>query len=941
MAKLADLNEQNRKRVIDFLQRKQDEGAFDDDDELRIETGKAAIEKLFAEQQAAQQLKQLELDKSVRSNELTEMDSRGKLGVRYDIPSKFPSSGVFSPVSKELTFPRTAKSAERGDEYTKQVLAAGMDLLSLPGRFLAATSEAGNPKKFAESIGDVKGDRFVGQVLRHPGTAAATLAAPFTGGASLASLVGLGALGAATTQADKVAQSEKTNLATQVPESQYGYQGAYNPLGAGVVKSTGSAMDEISAPEFATETTLGVIGGKGAQLAGAGVRKLAQMALNPLVDMAQSGYINKLVKEVKPTKTQVKNGFKREVLKEYDIGGDLNTAQQKTKTIYDDLVTKKNFALDVPEGRPDLTVDVPGILNRTAVETRSRPGFVTEIAREVEELTAKAGEFEQGTMTPANADRFKQFIGQRIKSWNRSDNINKDGVQSFLKDLYNQLDLGITETLDQLQVVRGDAAAGTRGQVYRAANQELSKIIPVKDVIDKKIASTDEELPGFLGRMWESVKPGGIKNIGTEILSTSLGMSPGVATGARATVAALDPLVESTASKLRKSDRILSTKEAAEELGRLTKTPRDLEIADEILEQPARRTGDPQLAQAAANTVEMTRQLQNILTEVDDETRRRMIRFIQGENEPGLLANRGDEATVEAANIGQILREARQNFLESGSSDFGEWMMTTRGLGEILQAENAPVTSFEKMLWGLQDAGKTLKNLPEEIDLATGVLPPKWMKVAQGLSDKKKIEMMQNDAHVRGANLLLGHFRSLTPNARQTAWNALRQNPQPEVDDFIRQGSPDLGHGRNEPLLNFLQARANRNLDAFTFNPENTLAEQTFLNTQRRLDAARNMSPRERRIEWESVEVSPDPDVQEFRNLGQPNLGHGKNEPLLNFFEFQRRKYSKARKTAEKESEKYNQVKSHQKYNLPYILGINVPRGDFDSTGTEATNEED
>lgn len=93
-------------------------------------------------------------------------------------------------------FPRMARGTVEGKGAGAQAGAGLLDAISLPGRGIAASGEApkdatwkdGNP-----SLGKIEGDRFVEKVLRDPGTGAAILAAPFTGG--LSAIPEIGALG--------------------------------------------------------------------------------------------------------------------------------------------------------------------------------------------------------------------------------------------------------------------------------------------------------------------------------------------------------------------------------------------------------------------------------------------------------------------------------------------------------------------------------------------------------------------------------------------------------------------------------------------------------------------------------------------------------------------------------------------------------------------------
>lgn len=131
----------------------------------------------------------------------------------------------------EAAFPRTSKAQSLGGKLG----GATLDVLSLPGRTIAASTDhpiapfayAGadySPKdgeegsftpqggrQFANSLGDTKGGSIPGRIVRDPGLAASLLAAPLTGGVSLAGLGGLAAR-SALTGAASVAAHQGDNI---------------------------------------------------------------------------------------------------------------------------------------------------------------------------------------------------------------------------------------------------------------------------------------------------------------------------------------------------------------------------------------------------------------------------------------------------------------------------------------------------------------------------------------------------------------------------------------------------------------------------------------------------------------------------------------------------------------------------------------------------------
>lgn len=166
-------------------------------------------------------------------------------------------------------FPRVAQGAVSGRGALGQAGAGLLDALSLLGRGLDSSGPApdgaswkdGNP-----ALGDTQGSTLPGRIMRDPGTGAALLAAPFTGGVSLTGLGGVGLRGALTGLASASAHQGENVLEGK----------GVQPLGA--------------AGEIAANAAIPVLGSAAAPLVkGAGV-KIFNSIVKPSKAALKAGY---------------------------------------------------------------------------------------------------------------------------------------------------------------------------------------------------------------------------------------------------------------------------------------------------------------------------------------------------------------------------------------------------------------------------------------------------------------------------------------------------------------------------------------------------------------------------------------------------------------------------------------------------------------------------
>lgn len=170
------------------------------------------------------------------------------------------------PGLKAAMFPRTAKAVENGVGYGKQVVGAGLDMLSLPGRAVASVFD--KDRGYNQSLADTEGGNFVSKTVRDPGTAASLIAGPFA--APIAGAIRGGTLLAAPVAGAVRGGTLLANLA------KLGIVGAGEGAGSAAAHQADNAISgkEISAKDAAAETALSAIMPAGMAAAGRGASSL-------------------------------------------------------------------------------------------------------------------------------------------------------------------------------------------------------------------------------------------------------------------------------------------------------------------------------------------------------------------------------------------------------------------------------------------------------------------------------------------------------------------------------------------------------------------------------------------------------------------------------------------------------------------------------------------
>jgi gas vesicle protein len=264
-------------------------------------------------------------------------------------------------------------------------------------------------------------------------------------------------------------------LGTGSVASQFGLKGA-GALGArvaegGIIGGAFTALDNIQKNKKATENILtGVAVGGAMPLAGAAIKKGVQMTGKVL----QKGGEKIQQSLIKPSISDIEDGFKIETLNKYKLGGSLDQTLQKTQTKLQELTNQLNTKL---QSRTDVVID----LNKVAQEATNNilkdktklfgnsagiKRVLNNLANEIEDVSAN------GLVDLPEAQLIKQASGQK-GAW----------VYGFVDPDAKATEMVYTKFYRALrQEIEKKAPEG-----IREINKQISELIPISHAVIRRI----------------------------------------------------------------------------------------------------------------------------------------------------------------------------------------------------------------------------------------------------------------------------------------------------------------------------------------------------------------------------------------------------------------------------------------------------------------------
>lgn len=404
------------------------------------------------------------LDEIFKQNGFKPLAERTQTLAELDTPTEKP--GIFTQIKNDIFsgkydqgnvagFLTPAKDAAIGfgkslaktgqtilKPVDKVLSALGVEGATAPGRELS--DEALKPKGFFQGVGNTVGSAAqTGAVLNSvaPVTAAITKSA----------------------QAIKAPQIVKT-LADITGRSAFDAATGY-----GLTKLQGGSNDSAN--------TVAIISGA-LPWAGAAFTYGAKPLLTQVGEKIQYALI-------KPTKTDLVNGFKVENVNKYNLGGSLEQTAQKTQAAITERAAKLQSMLKPGSASVDLTETYVNTANAVKKLKFENAGANTAIQRELDKLAQELDVLSKnGTIDIAQAQLVKRAFGSKgAWEWNvpRED---ANAVEAVYTTAYNFL---------KTQIEKSAASAGQPG--VRAINKELSELIPIEQALIRRLPVAARQNP--------------------------------------------------------------------------------------------------------------------------------------------------------------------------------------------------------------------------------------------------------------------------------------------------------------------------------------------------------------------------------------------------------------------------------------------------------------
>lgn len=345
-------------------------------------------------------------------------------------------------------FPRAAEAAAEGKGYGRQVLGAGLDLLSLPGR-AAASLGKDKGESTLNSMADTEGDNFVGKVLRDPATGAALLTAP-VGGAAVGLTRGLG-LGARLGGAATAGALEGT---------------------ASAAAHQGEAVNQgksVDMGEAAGEVALNAAIPVGAGLLGAGGKQLLRGA-GGLLKMHGEKIATTTIK---PSLKDMKDGFRIANVFKHGLEGTLEETQEKLSTKFDDLSRQLSEKIQGSDAKVDLLDVLDEATSSIGADKAGSFGKNSKMEAAAAFLLDEINEVApDGVVDLATAQKLKRGLGKLgAWEWQKTDP-EASAREALANAMYSKLKT----------VIEKNAPEGVK-----EINQQLAELIPIERAVVRRM----------------------------------------------------------------------------------------------------------------------------------------------------------------------------------------------------------------------------------------------------------------------------------------------------------------------------------------------------------------------------------------------------------------------------------------------------------------------
>lgn len=181
---------------------------------------------------------------------------------------------------------------------------------------------------------------------------------------------------------------------------------------------------------------------------------------------------------IRPTKSDIQDGFNLNTIKQYNLGGSLNTSLEKTQNLLNDFSTQLKNKL----GESSTKIDLKNVFNDTAKELTDSSklkgfGANTKVANTIDQLKGEVNLVNpEGGLSIPDAQVVKQAAGN-FGAWQygKPDPDSK-ASEIVYNTFYNKLKSAIEDSSPE---------------GVKSINQQLSKLIPVQNAILRRLPVTE------------------------------------------------------------------------------------------------------------------------------------------------------------------------------------------------------------------------------------------------------------------------------------------------------------------------------------------------------------------------------------------------------------------------------------------------------------------
>lgn len=187
---------------------------------------------------------------------------------------------------------------------------------------------------------------------------------------------------------------------------------------------------------------------------------------------------------IKPTATDLKNGFKIENLNKYNLGGNLEQSAAKTQAAIEQRASQLRQILAPGSAKVNLNETYQAVAKAVEATKFKNAGSNLAVKRELDNFLQEIQQLSpSGTVDIANAQLAKRAFGANGAWEYNVPRADANAIETIYTSAYNVLKKQI------------EVAAGQSGSKVAALNKELSEIIPIEHALIRRLPVSARNAP--------------------------------------------------------------------------------------------------------------------------------------------------------------------------------------------------------------------------------------------------------------------------------------------------------------------------------------------------------------------------------------------------------------------------------------------------------------